>query len=86
MSTDKSQTALFSQTSTQSSTEGLKTFPNMGLDSGDEDMDFDETILLQNNLQLVSTDNSWLGCSRVSEQGKGGRIRQNTEIKKEKIF
>ena len=58
MSTAESQTALFSQTSTQSSTEGLKTFSNMGLDSGDEAMDFDETILFQNSTQLVSTDNN----------------------------
>ena len=52
-----SQITLFSQT-TPSSLEGLSTFPNMGLNSSDEDMDLDEEILLGDNPQLVSTDNS----------------------------
>ena len=52
-----SQITLFSQT-TPSSLERLNTFPNMGLNSSNEDMDLDEDILLGDNPQLVSTDNS----------------------------
>ena len=62
-----SQTTLFSQISTQSSLEGLNTFTDMGLDSVDENVEFDENLMVLVITRLLEPDP---GCTRLVEENK----------------